>query len=277
MKDLRDAFAKRVSVADHHTGRICFGGHPATRRFNLFTPHQTRDGGVRSEPNAVILSGDELFVYSLVEDNPAKIRTFSAAKADVLAAWKFMQARKLAIKAAKAVEAKAQSQTWPSSADNRQYAVLAFLDSQKYGKAFVLSNIAKQIPKLSANAEINREYEPYKPPETDIKYPPEGFTDQVLTLQKPGDATWVGDRPVKTLFVTVLLARSTPTFADFKSTYEKSLSDSLWMNYAQQEKQTFTTKFIENMADRRPGRDEKRPMELTARPASVQEFPRFGQ
>ena len=241
LKDLRSEFTKRIPAPI--TKPVEFASEVTSIKTGLYQWRMVRGPtGIDTSK-----SPDEWCLFWLVEDNPDKIRSFAAAKSDVIKTWKRLQAHKIAIKTAKKIEAEAQKQKWPTDFEPRKDAVEAFLKEQKYGKPFVLGNIARQIEKDSANPGLRKEYEPYKPPEDYIKYPPEKFTDQLLNLAKPGDATWLQDRPETTLYVAVLLERTAPSYEDFLHAYQNSLSDSLWTDFVKQERQNFKTKFVENM------------------------------
>jgi hypothetical protein len=245
LKDLRAAFAERRPPI---TVPVEFASTMFTPSgiFQLFSP--PRFNGDQPQPFIVDLP-DQLYVYWLAEDNQEKVRTFAAAKPDVIKAWKRLQARKIAIKKAKTIDAEVQKQKdkWPTDFTARKDAVEAFLKQQNLGQPFVLANVARQVEKDSANPGLRKEYEVYKAPEDLIKYPPEKFTDQMLSLEKPGDATWLQDRPKTTLYVAVLLERTVPKYNDFLQAYQNSLSDTLWTEYVKKERDNFKIKFMENM------------------------------
>jgi hypothetical protein len=189
-------------------------------------------------------------VFWRVEDDPAVERSFAAAKEDVLKAWRHIQARLLARKTARRLENEAKKETWPTDDATRTRDVEAWLASQKYGKPFVLDNVARQLPVPTPNPGQSREYKPYTPPEDYIKYPPRKFTDILLGLTRPGDATYLEDRPENALYVVVLLQRTPPTDEAFKRAFEDAaLSDPLWNQNAGRDQQAFVTKFIEKMRE----------------------------
>ncbi len=243
LKDLRAAFAERRPPI---TDPVEFASAVATPRgtYQLFSAPQFN--GDQPQPFVIELP-EKVYVYWLAEDNPAKVRTYAAAKPDVIKAWKRLQAHKKAISAAKAIEAEALKQKWPEDFTARKDAVEAFLKQQKYGQPFVLDKVARQIEKDSANPGQRILYEAYIPPEDLIKYPPEKFTDKLVSLSTVRDATWLQDRPETTLYVVVLLERTVPKYDDFLRVYQNSQTDMLWSKYVDQERQNFKTKFLENM------------------------------
>jgi hypothetical protein len=254
LKDLREAFAKRrfspITTDTEFAKEIT----KVQGVYQLFTVFRfAPNAPPELMPNAVVLPNEQIYLYWLVEDNPVKARSFEAAKADVEKAWKRAEERKLARKKAEEIVTAVQKQDWPTDDAKRQSEVEAFLNKQKLGKAFVLDRIARQIEKDSPKADVSKEYVAYKPKETDIKYPPEKFTDTILSLQKPGDATYMQDKPETTLYVVVLLSRVEPTFEDFKQSYARagmtSSADSLWTSFVQTQRDEFKKKFIEKMRE----------------------------
>ncbi len=237
LKDLRDAFAKRKS--------------PPITTPEKFAEEILKLRGTYS-PDVVEESPlmDQWTVYWLVEDNAPKPRSFEAAKADVIEAWKRDEARKLARKKAEEIQDQLRNQSWPSDEATRQREVEAFLG--KYGKPFVLNNMARMVEKDSVDPKTDKEYESYKPKESDIKYPPTNFADMVTGLQKVGDTTYVQNRPKTVVYVVVILARAEPTYDDFKLSYERvsqpgKRPDRLWNDFVAKERDDFRKNFIERM------------------------------
>jgi hypothetical protein len=192
----------------------------------------------------------EPVLFWRAEDDDARDRKFKDAREDVEKAWRRMQARALAEKEMRRLVAAAKEKAggWPSDDASRQRDVLAWLDSQKAGKAFVLNNVAREVKADSPHAGADR-YEPYKPKEDEIKYPPEKFVDTLLTLQKPGDATYLEDKPQSTLYVAVLLARTPPTDAEVAYAFKNTLMDPLWGQFTRKQREAFLRGFVEKLRE----------------------------
>ena len=79
---------------------------------------------------------------------------------------------------------------------------------------------------------------PYPPP-------PRDFVKQLLTLQNPGDALVVKDRPASHFYVAVLLERSEPKLKEFNELYSQGAEgDALWETLMTQERKDYRERVL---------------------------------
>ena len=161
------------------------------------------------------------------EDLTAQERTFPQVRDEVVAAWRLEKARALARKKAEELEAKVNKPpVTPADAER-------FLREQKL-TSFELENVSQYAaPSKEVLAGITTDYRPYQVPEDkfeELPFPPQDFVKQLMKLERPGDATVIVDMPAKTYYVAVLVDRTEPSLADFKSVYVRSPgSDPMYM------------------------------------------------
>jgi hypothetical protein len=177
-------------------------------------------GTYEAVPLPGMQQGKPEFLYWRYEDHPARTRPYSVVRDEVEKAWRFEQARKLARQEAERLEAKINSDKM-SPADAER-----FLREQKLGELFELDNVAQLVPPTREVHEFTRtEYRPYRVPEDmaeKLPSPPGDMVKQLLTLKRPGEATYITDLPAKNFYVAVLFNRDEPTVKQFVRLYEKS-------------------------------------------------------
>jgi hypothetical protein len=179
-----------------------------------------------------VLPRRELSVFWRAEDKPARERSFEEARADVEAAWKLQAARPLALQEAERIR-----QALDKKLTNKDD-IERFLADQKQGKPIYLSDVAR-LKKIPSPLPGRTEYERYRPPASEVPYPPATFVRQLLTLKKEGDAVVIKDVPEKTFYVAVLLVPRDDrrNFKEFADLYEKTPDgDTLWQNWFMQDR-----------------------------------------
>lgn len=173
-------------------------------------------------------TGPDPFVFWRSEDRPARERPFSEVRSEVEAAWKLQEARPLAVAEAERIKKELSDKKLTVKDD-----IEKFLADQKQGKPVYLNNVARLVPIRSA-LPGRTEYERYRPPASEVPYPPLTFVRQLLALEKPGDAVVIKDAPEKTVYVAVLLVPRDDrrNFKEFADLYEKTPDgDSLYQSW----------------------------------------------
>jgi hypothetical protein len=187
-------------------------------------------GSYDARPLPGMQPGKPEFLSWRYEDHRARTRDFKEVRNEVVEAWRFEEARKLARKEAERLEAKINSEKWtPADAER-------FLREQKLGDLFELDNVAQLVPPTrEVHAFTRTEYMPYRVPEElteKLAHPPADMVKQLLTLKRPGEATYITDLPAKNFYVAVLYNRDEPTVKQFARLYEKSPSqDTLYTRF----------------------------------------------
>ncbi len=178
--------------------------------------------------------GPDPYVFWRVEDKQAHERTFAEARADVEAAWLLQAARPLAVREAERIKQELLAKKLTLKDD-----IEKFLNDQKRGRPINLNNVARLVPIPSPLAGPT-EYERYRPPASEVPYPPTTFVRQLLVgLVNPGDAVVIKDAPEKTIYVAVLLVPRDDrrNFKEFSELYERTPdSDTLWQNWFMEER-----------------------------------------
>jgi hypothetical protein len=212
----------------------------------------------RKYPTVGFDSAKEPFLYWRTKDLAARERTFEEARPLVLQAWKLEQARPLAWKDAMRIKAAVKD----NAAQNRSPAEVARV-LREHGKTFELDNVANLLPVDQPQASSARIFRPYTPPVDLIPYPPGDFVDQLLTMEKPGDATVIRDRPATTFFVAALLDRNDPTrstqggvsvvdLKEFRDLYQEaslpsSRTNSLWSQEVDRRRREYRERVIKEL------------------------------
>lgn len=190
----------------------------------------------------------EIFAFWRAEDRPAHVPSPGAARPEVIASWKFDQARALALRDTDRILAGLKKLDSPREAEK-------FLTEQKLGKVFTLDDIARLVePKKEPQAVRQTEFRPYEIPRKDrdlFRYPPADLVDRLVSkLHKPGEAMVVRDEPVRHYYVAVLLERSEPSMAKFIDRYAKApLSDSdfLWESMMDKARRDYTLRVLKQL------------------------------
>jgi hypothetical protein len=172
-------------------------------------------GGTRGAYEARDLPADkEVFLFWRSEDLGAKVRPFEVVRDQVEGAWRFRQARALALGKAEAINAELKTHP-PADA-------VKFLNDQKLGEAIRLDNVAQLVePERQALITPAPVYQPYQPPEDKIPYPRPDFVKELLALTRPGDSKVLSDKPVAHFYVAVLEARAVPDLQQFAKTAQR--------------------------------------------------------
>jgi hypothetical protein len=194
----------------------------------LYMPTGAYDAQQVSNSEAVI---PREFLFWRTEDLRARERLFSEVRDEVVDAWRFEEARKLARREAERLEAKINE-------DKRPPDVERFLREQepKLGELFELNNIAQLVPPTREVFPLRpTEYVSYSVPSSQfnqLSYPPAEMVKHLLSLKRPGEATVIADRPAKNFYVVVLFDRDVPTVKQFEELYKKPTAEAtLYNNY----------------------------------------------
>jgi hypothetical protein len=179
--------------------------------------------------------GRREFLYWRSEDHPPRTRTFAEARQEVEAAWRFAEARKLALAEAERLEATINKEKMsPSKAAD-------FLAKQNLGTVFVLDNIAPLTsPLREVHPLIPVQYFRYQAPPDKLPHAPSDLVKQLMELQRPGQATVIVDQPASHFFVTVLVSRNEPTLKEFLKRYDQTLlRDPLYTRFLDSQTEQF--------------------------------------
>jgi hypothetical protein len=150
------------------------------------------------------------------------VRPFEAVRDQVEQAWRFRQARALALRRADEINAELKKRASPADAVN-------FLKDQKLGDVIELENVAQLIEPPTPLPSPTPTYRPYQPPEDKIAYPRPDFVKELLTLTKPGDSKVLRDKPVSHFYVAVLQERAVPSVEQFAKVAQRPGPDSpIW-------------------------------------------------
>jgi hypothetical protein len=164
---------------------------------------ESRDTGLYEVEDVFDRDGGRILWWRVQDDRAVEPHSLSQVRSKVVEAWRWRQARKLALakadELAAAINAQRDKQT-PGEA-------VKYLRDQKLGRFFDLR--VARLTKTEKKDPIGRSpdywvYEAYKPPVDDIAYPPDSFADKVAELKKPGEAAVVADRPKANFYVAVL-------------------------------------------------------------------------
>jgi hypothetical protein len=177
-------------------------------------------GGARGTYDAHDLPADnETFLYWRSEDQAAKVKSFEAVRDQVAEAWRFRQARALALRKAEAINAELKGK---SEAEALQI-LRDQAKKEKLDDVIELDNVAQLVePERQAMITPTPVYRPYQPPEDKIAYPRPDFVKELLTLTKPGESKVLRDRPVAHFYVAVLQDRSVPSLQQFYKVAQRS-------------------------------------------------------
>src|SRR5262249_47411605 len=126
-----------------------------------------------------------------------------------------------------------------------------YLRDQKFGPLFELDQIAQRIPPKEVLAARKTEYLPYRIPEekaAEFRYPPDDLVKQLLTLEKPGSAMVLVDKPARNFYVAVALNRDEPSISQFKKLYSRTPDeDTLWERLVQERSQEYRDELLKQL------------------------------
>jgi hypothetical protein len=165
--------------------------------------------------------GQRTFLYWRSVDDPARVRPFSAVRDKVVEAWRFEKARNLARRDADAlVEKINKDRMAPADAERH------LREQKEGGEIFELDNVALLVPPTrEVQPRVRKEYMRYQVPERlsgVLPYPPDDLAQQLVSLERPGEAEVVADRPARAFYVAVLFNRDEPTLKAFNDLYKKT-------------------------------------------------------
>ncbi len=232
---------------------------PPNTRMPEFADYLLSNHGTYRPDYWVMTPPKGLHIYWLAEDKPAHEISFAEARPKVLDAYLQSEARSNALGYVKELlEKELKDHKWPDDSATREKEVKSFLESRKQGRVFDLDKVSRLwTPESLPNFGTERPYYGYSPPEADYPNPPVNLVDRLMTLQKPGDAVYLKDRPEKNFYVAVLLERSVPTLEDFKKIYENADNflqrDPLWDTFVRERRQEFQKQFIQRLREEGTG------------------------
>jgi hypothetical protein len=192
-------------------------------------------------------TGKPTWVFWRTEEKPTRVLSFDEVRSEVAYSWRFDKARQLAREEAARLHGELKK-TRPTAEE-----AVKFLQGQKHGfDEFTLENIARLVPRssdfLPGRLDFLVEYRPYEVPADKIAYPPADFVDKLLKLKEPGDSLVLADRPMKTYYVAVLVARSSPHLREFKDAYSLGArSDPIWQRMMDDRRQTFQEELMKQL------------------------------
>ena len=188
-------------------------------------------------------SSKEPYLFWRIDDQRSVKRSLDQARGDV---EKFWLTEKVAVPAARDLAQKIAGlandpkgpagKPWSANYRDILPEVVTFLSTQKIngknGLPFEVENVSRLIPQRTTNPFEPVGYESFRFKAADIPFPREGFLDQLLTMDKPGQAIVLRDKPGTTFYVAVLLSKNEPPQADFQRAYERAGAmvdrDELW-------------------------------------------------
>jgi hypothetical protein len=190
----------------------------------------------------------EPFVWWRVEDLPARERPFDVVRDQVVAAWRFDQARALARADAERIEEAVKKNV----ATNKS-AAEAVKVVRSFGPDFELNDVARLLPVPTPDPVMGQPYQPYAVPHDLIPYPRNDFVDRLLALKEAGDVTVLRDKPAANLYVVVLEERSDPLISGSKLKLDAFLeeyrnadrSGSMWQQMFMQERRRAYVREVE--------------------------------
>jgi len=221
---------------------------------------------------------DKYMVFWRSEDERAKELGYDEARPRVLAAWRFLEARKRTVAEADRINEEL-SQAEASGKMSPPEAIKYFRD-QKLGEVFELADVARLIPSPTFNPAVSAAYYPYVIPASKIPYAPTDLLDQFMALEKPGQTLVFQDLPEKRWYVAVLEERPILSFDDrnkdkgFIDIYadaSNSQKDQFWRQYFQgKRQQEFEDKLMRQFREEAGKVDEKGQLVLTSKPKQEQ-------
>jgi hypothetical protein len=233
---------KRLAPAKSEPGDFSFADSFFNDQSKLFQVSR-RDVGTGAER--------ETFLVWKTLDQEERIPKFEEAKPKVAAAWRLIQARKKAEKAAEALK-----KDYPADAERNLKDELAKLKIEhkdgSWQDVFVLPE--KSI--VASSYEVRRtqgisllefhgstdmmsagQWGPTVPPKADILYPPDDFAeDLVKNLTKVGESMVIHDKSLSHYYVVTLLERSPPTETDFADEVTNDWHGGGLWNYMEQQR-----------------------------------------
>ena len=236
LKDLKDAYSQ-PSLFNPGAPKLDFI-KALTATSGVYDPKRLSGAGVaqgdgtQNDQNALfswMFMSKDRYVFWRSEDDRAQELSYNQARPEVVKAWKFQEARRLALIAANRIKAEAEAQASPLEA-------IKAMRDQKAGDVFEIADIARLMPVNSANPGVEHNYVRYAFPEGKIPMAPDDLLDRLMGLKKPGEAMIFQDKPVKVFYVSLLDERVVPGVKDkdFLDAYADAVQPGrgqLWHDY----------------------------------------------
>ena len=154
-------------------------------------------------------SDDTTFLFWRTADEPAKALTFEEAKPAVEKAWRWQKARELAKQEAEKIAKQSPSDPVP-----------ALLDAAKRlnETPFDLYGVAQLKKSLQSRPSIGggSDFEPYRPPEDKIEFPPFDFMPKLMEPGTVKSTVVLADQPENVEYVAVVINRVEPDIREFQ-------------------------------------------------------------
>jgi hypothetical protein len=192
----------------------------------VFIPHKFVTTGMPDEPQ---------FYWWRTEDTPPKTPKFDRAKAEVVAAWKQIQARDMAKKQADRILAEIQKT--PRQAPNLRDAAAQNGNLEYFELGPMALFMPQQVP--TQTSRLARDYatllpgmpseqiaQAYQIPADRVPYPDADMVRGLLDLRKDpvGATAIVTDKPKQNYYVATLLLRQEPDQDEFRRVYRGSMA-----------------------------------------------------
>jgi hypothetical protein len=202
--------------------------------------------------------GEAPYQVWLTEDDKPYVPPFAEARPKVDAAWKLIQARKVAREAAERIidnVKKKRGQGYsPDRSLNDEAEGLKAAHPGAGFETFPVIDITRLVKHPSPQVVGPAVYEPYRFKESQIAYARADTADELFkALKEPGDATVIADRPERNYYVAVLTERKPPSEDDFYRVYKSAparfAGDSLLARFQQEREQKYRTELMRHFRD----------------------------
>jgi hypothetical protein len=235
-------------------------------------------------PSPVFPDGrDKYLVFWRSEDERAHELDYDDARPRVLAAWRFQEARKLALREADRIGGELSQKEADGQLSPRE--AIKYFRDQKRGEVFELVDVARLKPAPTANPGSSIYYR-YAIPASQIPAAPADLLDQLMALEKPGQTLVFQDLPEKRWYVAVLEERPILSFDDknkdkgFIDAYADATiqqKDQFWRQYFEGKRQAdFEEKLMRQLREEAGRVDDKGQLILSGKQKQDQQQPQQG-
>jgi hypothetical protein len=210
---------------------------------------------------------EEAFLWWKTEDDKAAFTTdFEKARPKVKAAWRLSQARDKA-------KAKAEQLRSEAEATGGDLQKLRDLAKKHNLKDFQLDGVARLVGQNAAFGDLGRNYKPFQLPPGTLPHSDPKTQDQVLekllATQRKGDAVIFTNQPRDQFFVATVVDRLDPDLDGFYKAYRDStkppmIKDQLFDTLAQQRREDYRQKLLNEMRARVGAVDDKGQFDVDA-------------
>jgi hypothetical protein len=152
---------------------------------------------------------DTNFLYWRTADEPAKTLTFEESKPAVEKAWRWLKARELAKQEAEKIAKQSPSDPVPALLDAAKK--LNETPFDLFGVAYLKKSLQSR-PSIGGGSD----FEPYRPPEDKIEYPPFDFMPKLMEPGAVKSTAVLADQPENIEYVAVVINRVEPTIREFQ-------------------------------------------------------------